>query len=141
MEIISLWEHFCYFCWVAPRLLHCSSPVGRGRGSPWFPTPTSLPPLGSIGWREFGRCPYFAPQLFGKHSDGSKETTQWSSGHHWVCLPTPTSTQLGSLSQGQTGAFKGGLAIISLLAYPPTCFTDNQPEGLGSNLVFASFYF
>ena len=57
---------------------------GEGRGGErhtlGFPPPFST----TFGkhWlrREFGRHPCFVPQLFGKHSDGSKETTWGSSG-------------------------------------------------------------
>lgn len=35
-----------------------------GEGSPWVSHPAFLPPLGAIGWGEFGRCPCFAPAVW-----------------------------------------------------------------------------
>lgn len=71
---------FAIFAGLLPVCCTAAALWGGGGAHPGFPTPAFLPPLGAIGWGEFGRCPCFAPQLFGKHSDGSKETTQGSSG-------------------------------------------------------------
>lgn len=123
-------------------MLHCSNPVGRGRGSLWvyhprFPATFGKHWLGrgeSLGDALVLLPSCLANTVMAPRKQPRGHQAQWldppssqlsAQSHQLDLSPHPTSAQLGSLSQRQTGAFKGGLAIISLLVYPPTPFTDN----------------